>query len=171
MHDAEMERESESNCQLDDISGNTHELIIDDVRLNFFQLENLITSLDLKSSIIIAIDAILIAGGESMVHFNEQIPIHQFFIIIPPMLSISMAVFCLWPRTWLRPNGLNTINNYADKKFDYAASKIAKNYADGEEKLKLIYVDKFEYFQHSVVLATISIVISFILILNQILSS
>jgi hypothetical protein len=170
MNNANSERRSESEEELD-YSGSTHSLIVDDIRANFFQRESWMTALDLKSSIMIAIDAILISGAESITFYSKQIPIMQFFTIIPPFLSIMMALFCLWPRTWSRPNSISTINDYADKRFDYAASKLARNYAQDDEYLKNIYNDKFEYFQLSIVFAVISLVISFIVILNQIFSA
>jgi hypothetical protein len=148
-------------------SGNMHSLMVEDTRLNFFQLENWMTSLDLKSSIMIAVDAILVSTLEPITHFSQQIPILQLLIITPLFLSVIMALFCLWPRSWPRPVGMSTINDYSDKRFDYAASKLARNYAEGEKKLKVIYEDKFEYFQISIVLTMISLGTSFILILNQ----
>lgn len=148
-------------------SGSTHSLMVDDARLNFFQLENWMTSLDLKSSIMIAVDAILVSILEPITHFSQQIPILQLLIITPLFLSVITALFCLWPRSWPRPNSMSTINNYSDKRFDYAASKLAQNYANGEGKLKVIYEDKFEYFQISIVLTMISLGTSFILILNR----
>ncbi|GEM_PF-2179933 len=168
MDDTNTECEPKRENQLEDYSGSTHSLMVDDARSAFLQLENWMNSLDLKASIMIAINAISISSLEPTMHFSQQIPILKFLIIVFPFTSIILALCCLWPRSWTRPNGMNTIECYADKKFDYAASKLAKNYANGEKKLKEAYNDKFEYLQLSIICTVISLGLSFMLILHQI---
>jgi len=95
MDNSNTEREPEDENQLENYSGSTHSLMVDDTRLNFFQRENWMTALDLKSSVMIAIDAILISASEPTTHFSQQIPILQLLIIVPPFLSIMLALCCL----------------------------------------------------------------------------
>jgi hypothetical protein len=57
---------------------------------------------------------------------------------------------------------MDIINEYSGQEYNYASSRLAKTYADCGEKLLNIYMEKFSYFDLSVTLNMVSLVIVFV---------
>lgn len=146
-------------------------ILLEETRGSFFRIESWVASLDLKSSIIIAIDAILLSSLELTTHFSQQNSILRFLITLPILLSITLAFCCLWPREWDGPHGLSIINKCSSQESAYTASVLARTYADWEDKLFEVYKNKFSCFENSVVFTMISMEILFAFFIGFIFSS
>jgi hypothetical protein len=85
MDNTDTKCEPESESQLEDCNC----LLVEDARSNFFQLEDWMSALDLKASIIIAIDAIILSSLEQTTNFSHQVSPLRFEIVLAPFLSIE----------------------------------------------------------------------------------
>lgn len=137
----------------------TYSLMEEEARQSFYQLEVLMTSLDIKASVMIAIDAILVASLEPIVDFSHQLPIFRFLIILPLIISVVFAMGCLWPRSFMHSHSMKLIDKYGDSDFRTAVTTLAKTYAKWEEDLFAIYTSKFGFFENSVIFTSVSLIV------------
>lgn len=167
-----IEQKISESKKVDDTNDDIGSLIVEETRQSFLRLESLMMNLDLKSSIIIAIDAILMSSLDLTTLFKDQISILRFLIVLPLFISIVFAFCCLWPRGWKGPTGTSTINECANIDFYRASCMLAGTYAkDWEINLAEVYRGKFECFEKSVVFTMISLVIIFAFFFGYIFTS
>lgn len=114
---------------------NAYLLMLEEARQNFFQFENWLPTLDTKSSILIAIDAIILSSLTLIPRFNEQNLFVRIFIISLPVLSIAFSVACLYPRKWDRPDCEKIVSKYMERELDLTIVELAKTYARWETDL------------------------------------
>jgi hypothetical protein len=149
---------------------NLWEILAEETREAIYQLENLTSALDVKSSVIIAIDAILFSALLNAPKFAEVDLIFRSLIVIPLFFSILSAVCCLYPRKWHRFSGKNFVDKYIScDNPDYVASTVANTFANMETELGKAYGSKFCFFKLSIVLLILPLIIESILFIYLLL--
>ena len=126
--------------------GNIHDLMVNDARQSFFQLENLMSSLDAKAFGVVAIGAVLFSIYTYILSnlFNYDMLYLPYLTLI---LSLLIMVCCIFPRSWDRGSSLKNINEHGDLDFEDAANTMAMNYAKWEDILYGIYKRKLALFE------------------------
>jgi hypothetical protein len=118
--------------------GDIFELMVNEARESYFQLESITTALDNKAYGLIAFNTILL----TVFVFSYEL-YHNNLIFIPSVLIIVSQVsvlICIIPRTSHRMTGEIIIHRYGVKEFDDAAGQLAHNYAGLEKELNNIYI-------------------------------
>jgi len=154
-----------------DISIDKHNLLVEETRQSFFQLENLTTALDNKAYGMIAFNTILVTifGYIIANHFN-----HFLAYIAPTLLmgSLALLLFCIYLRGWERPESEKTIELFKKENgldFKTIARQIAANYVSYERYLYKRYLDKSKYLIWSFYLTIVAIIAEFFIILGIII--
>jgi hypothetical protein len=126
--------------------GNIHDLMVNDARQSFFQLENLMSSLDAKAFGVVAIGAVLFSIYTYILSnlFNYDMLYLPYLTLI---LSLLIMVCCIFPRSWDRGSSLKNIKEHGDLDFEDAANTMAMNYAKWEDILYGIYKRKLALFE------------------------
>jgi hypothetical protein len=146
-----------------DLSAEKHNLLIEETRQSFFQLENLTTALDNKAYGMIAFNTILISifGYIIANYFNYAL---AYIAPILLMGSLIILLFCVYPRNWFRPNSEKSLNLFDELGFKPIAGQLAVNYASYEKYLYKKYYKKVKYLKWSFKLTIAAIVIEFLAI-------
>lgn len=126
--------------------GNIHDLMVNDARQSFFQLENLMSSLDAKAFGVVAIGAVLFSIYTYILSnlFKYDMLYLPYLTLI---LSLLIMVCCIFPRSWVRGSSLENIKEHGDLDFQDAANTMAMNYAKWEDILYKIYKRKMALFE------------------------
>jgi hypothetical protein len=137
--------------------GNIHDLMVNDARQSFFQLENLVSSLDAKAFGVVAIGSVWLSI------FTYILTIFKFYSLYIPYLILMIAILsiigCIFPRKWKRGSSLLNIKEHGNIDFEDAANAMAMNYAKWEDILDKKYNEKFKFFEIGLGLMAISIIL------------
>ncbi len=146
-----------------DLSAEKHNLLIEETRQSFFQLENLTTALDNKAYGMIAFNTILISiFGYIIVHYFNSPSAY----IAPGLLieSLILLLFCIYLRKWERLNTEETVKLFKNLDFKEIAGQLATNYVNYEKKLYKTYFNKLEYLNLSFKLTIVAILIEVLVV-------
>jgi len=143
--------------------GDIHDLMVNDARQSFFQLENLMSSLDTKAFGVVAIGAVIFSIYTYILNnlFKSDILYLPYLVLI---LSLLVMVCCIFPRNWKRGSSLKNIKEHGNMEFEDAADTMAMNYAKWEDKLYEIYKSKVALFEIGLGLMGVSILLEIIII-------
>lgn len=143
--------------------GNIYDLMVNDARQSFFQLENLMSSLDTKAFGVVAIGAVIFSIYTYIINnlFKYNIIYLPYLVLI---LSLLVMICCIFPRNWKRGSSLKNIKEHGDLEFEDAANIMAMNYAKWEDKLYKTYKSKVALFEVGLGLMGISIFFEIIII-------
>jgi hypothetical protein len=133
-----------------------NELMAEEARQSFFQVENITTYLDYKAFGIIAFDTILFS--EFTYFFS---PFSHWYCSGGPLLlfvSLILELKCVWPRNFDRFTADSTIKEYGTLGLEEASAHIAADYADLELDSLDIYIEKMIYLKFGL-LSTIAAII------------
>jgi hypothetical protein len=140
------------------------DLIAEETRQSFTDLQNLFLSLDIKSSIVLAIDAILLAALSLIPNFANLDIIIRVLIFAPLFFSLISAICCLCPRKWDKISGENLVREYEEAEDpNYVACEISKTRSDLEHKLQDIYIKKLSCFNVSAIYMIMALFGEFVL--------
>lgn len=146
-----------------ELSVEKHNLLIEETRQSFFQLENLTTALDNKAYGMIAFNTILLSifGYIIVNYFN-----YTLAYIAPVLLagSLILLLFCVYLREWGRPDSEESIKLFKDLDYKVVARQLAANYVKYERELYKIYFDKAKYLKLSFKFTVAAIVVEFLAI-------
>jgi hypothetical protein len=140
-----------------------YNLLVDETRQSFFQLENLTTSIDNKAYGTIAFDTILLSMFAYVFTFYSS---RILLYIAPTILIIALlfALVCIWPRTRFGSENKGTIELFKTLEFKEIARILAANYTSYDMVLWKIYKKKVNYLQYGLKLTTIAIVVEAVII-------
>ena len=151
----EREPKSESMSQIFD-------LMVNDARQSFFQLENLVSCLDSKAFGVVTLDSVLLSiFAYIIVLYKSHILYIPYSILI---LSVLFMSFCIRPRKWKRGRSLITIKKYGNLEFEAAANTMAMNYARWEDKLYIMYNKKLRFFKIGLDFLGLSVLLEIIIL-------
>lgn len=141
------------------------ELVAEETRESFSELESLVSTLDVKSSIVVVIDGVLLTAlsliQDDFRHLNIII---RVLILLPLFLSVLFSAGCLFPRKWNRIFGPNLINEYeCSEDPDFVACEISKTRSELEKTLQKVYDNKFMLFRISTLFMLATLIGEFIL--------
>jgi hypothetical protein len=136
--------------------GDIYDLMVNDARQSFFQLENLMSSLDAKAFGVVAIGAVLFS-----VYTYILTNLFKFNMLYLPylvlILSLLVMFCCIFPRSWDRGSCLKNIKEHGNLNFEDAANTMAMNYARWEDLLYQTYKRKMALFEVGLGLMSVSI--------------
>ncbi len=143
--------------------GDIHELMLNDARQSFFQLENLMSSLDTKAFGVVAIGAVLFSIYTYILNnlFKNDNLYLPYSILA---LSLIVMVCCIFPRGWKRGSSLANIKESEDLGYEDAANTMAMNYAKWEDKLYKTYKKKLVLFEIGLGFMGVSVLLEIIII-------
>lgn len=139
---------------MDDI----YNLMLDETRQNFFQLENLMSNLDMKAFGIIAVNAIMFSWDK----------FQSFWFFIPLcflIISSALLIICVWPRIWDRQSSEATIKEYGTLTPEKASSQLTVNYATWESYLTEIYEKKIKHLRNGLIVTTLAFILGVFIII------
>jgi len=142
------------------------DLLGEETRQSFSDLQNLVLALDGKASTILAIDAILLTAFSlipNIIHFNL---VYRILIFIPLLFSVFSAICCLHLRGWDVMDADKLITEYncatdADVDVSCVACEIVKTRADLFAKLLKIQKSKSRYLYTSECFTLFALVVGF----------
>lgn len=139
-----------------------YELMADQSRQSFFQLENTIASLDSKSFGVMTADALLFSAFTFVL--GHPCCSSKLFYISPSLIIISFALLLAstWPRRYRIQTAECVINKYGSWETKLVLAQLAANYADLERRSLEIYKNKFNWFYAGLVLMAISMAVEMI---------
>jgi hypothetical protein len=143
-----------------DFMSDKHDLLVEETRQAFFQLENLVTSIDNKAFGMIALDTILLSIFAYV--FTLFPTCSGILLYVSPMLimlSLLLVLICIKPRKWYSPDNEKTIKLFENKPANEIARILAANYTSYDIVLTKIYNKKIEYLKYGVWITIISIVV------------
>jgi hypothetical protein len=138
------------------------ELMVEEARQSFFQVENITAFLDYKAYGIITVDAILFT---IFTYFFS--PLSHWYCVLGPILLLASLIFelkCIWIRDFDRYTSDSTIRTYGTLKIEDAAAHIAADYADLELDSLDIYREKIVDLKYGLKSTILAIVIEAITI-------
>lgn len=147
----------------------TNELMAEEARQSFFQLENITAYLDSKANGIIAFDAIFFT---IFTYFFS--PLSHWYCSFGPILLISSLIFGLksvWIRDSSRYISDSAIKNYGTLDVDKAAAQIAADYADLELDALELYREKLIYLKISLKLTIVAMIVEVVALVILVLGS
>lgn len=121
-----------------------YDLMADEARQSFFQLENVTAALDSKAFGAMTADAFLFT---IFVYISS--PISSWLYYIPMtfiIISFVSLLASVWPRRFYRQFSDDTIKNYGRLDPKQALAQIAANYADLESRQYEAYKNKSKWF-------------------------
>ncbi len=121
-----------------------HELMLEEARQSFFQLEQSLSNLDSKAFGLAAFDSILFTVYISSLN-SVSVSIDTFFWYVPLslfILSLFFIIPCIWPRYHRGQDPYKTIKEYGIMETEDAAGQLAINYTTLYEELLKIHKDK-----------------------------
>jgi len=135
-----------------------YDVMAEETRQSYFQLESLTTSLDSKVFGVITADALLFSVFTYII--NESFS-NKLFYIAPALISVSfiLLLVSVWPRRHLMHNSKDVIKKYGKLDPREALSQLAANYADLEKELSKTYDKKYRWFFAGLVLTILSMAI------------
>jgi hypothetical protein len=136
-----------------------YSIMLEESRQSFFQLENLMSYLDMKAFGLCAINALLFSIFAYLLSlFKAHIPLVMYIPSGLLVVSLIFLIFCTWPQDWNRQDGLATLNKYGTWDCERASRQLAKNYATSENELFIKYWEKFEHFRKGLILTIFAFV-------------
>jgi hypothetical protein len=108
---------------------NPNDVLLEEARESFYQLENLASTIDNKAFGLVAIDTLFITISG---YFFDKTDLDFDFWSIPIALfsaSLLFMLLCAWPRSRRRQDVYETVRNYANKTSDEVAEQLMVNYA------------------------------------------
>lgn len=144
---------------------NTHSILLEEIRSNFFQLESLSSSLDVKAFGLATIDALLFSMFTYIFTLFKPIPLILYVPCLMLIISLIFLIFCICPQNWCRQNGSATLDKYETWDSEDVARQLAKNYAASESELFEKYMEKFGFFQKGLKLTILAFVLEIIVFL------
>lgn len=133
--------------------GDIYDLMAEESRQSFFQLENVTAALDSKAFGVMTADAFLFSV------FSFISPFSNWLFYIPVALiiiSCFLLIACVWPRRFNRQFSEDTINNYGTMDSKKALAHIAANYADLERSQYTVYKNKIAWFLPGLILMVVA---------------
>lgn len=137
-----------------------YNLMLDETRQNFFQVESWISFLDLKAFGIIAINAILVSFFAIILTKYPTLPYYYLIPCFLLVVSSAFMLFCIWPRKWKKMAGYLIWEEYRSLEADNASQLLAEKYAENEKSLYKIYDLKLRFFKVGLVFTVISFVLN-----------
>jgi hypothetical protein len=139
-----------------------YNLLIEETRQSFFQLENLTTSIDNKAYGTIAFDTILLSIFAYAFTFYSSILLY----IAPTILVISLILTLrsIWPQTRFGSENKETIKLFKTLEFKEIVRTLAANYTSYDIVLWKIYKNKVKYLYYGLKLTTVAIVVEGLII-------
>jgi hypothetical protein len=124
-----------------------HDLMLEEARQSFFQLESTIANLDTKAFGFVAVDGVLFTLIGYILSLNDlpatgntdywyAVPLSSFGI------SLFFMTYCVWPRKWRSQDLYLTIEKYGTLEPEDAATQLAVNYVTWEDQLLKIHGKK-----------------------------
>lgn len=147
----------------------TDELMAEEARQSFFQLENITAYLDSKANGIIALNAIFFT---IFTYFFS--PILHWYCSVGPILLIVSLIFGLksvWIRDSERYISDSAIKNYGTLEVGKAAARIAADYADLELDALDLYREKLIYLKIGLKLTIAAMIIEVVALVILVLGS
>jgi hypothetical protein len=137
--------------------GDIYDLMVNEARQSFYQLENVTAALDSKAFGIVAFDTILLSVFAYIISLHSS----RLFYIAPIFLIVSLlcVLICVKPRKCDRQCSDLILKTYGKLSYEQAATNIAANYAGLEEDLYKIYEGKFKYLNFGLILLFIALLI------------
>lgn len=146
-----------------DLSAEKHNLLIEEMRQSFFQLENLTTALDNKAYGMIAFNTILLSiFGYIIVNYLN----YGLMYIAPVLLvgSLITLLFCVYLREWGRPIADRTFDLFDNLDVKAISKQLAINYLSCEAALLEKYINKVKYLKISFIFTVLAIIIELVAI-------
>ena len=143
--------------------GDIFDLMVNDARQSFFQLENLMSSLDTKAFGVVAIGAVLFS---IYTYILNKFPNHDNLYLPYSILIISLLFMgcCIFPRGWERGSSLKNIKENGTLEYEEAANIMSMNYARWEDKLYETYKKKQILFEIGLGFMGLSILVEIVII-------
>ena len=134
--------------------GDIYNLMAEEARQSFFQLENITAALDSKAFGVVTADALLFSV---FVYISTPASIALFYVpIVLVVLSFISLLVSAWPRHFHRQFSDDTIKNYGTWEPNRALAQIAANYAELELNQYKIYKNKLNWFFTGLVLMVLA---------------
>jgi hypothetical protein len=114
---------------------NTHSILLEEIRSNFFQLESLSSSLDVKAFGLATIDALLFSMFTYIFTLFKPVPVILYFPSLILIISLIFLISSICPQNWYRQSGSATLNKYETWKSEDVTRQLAKNYTASESEL------------------------------------
>jgi hypothetical protein len=145
------------------LMGDIYDLMVSDARQSFFQLENLMSSLDTKAFGVVAIGAVIFSIYTYIINsiLKDDILYLPYLTLV---LSLLVMICCIFPRNWKRGSSLKNIQEHGNMVFEDAANTMAMNYSKWEDKLYKTYKSKVALFEIGLGLMGISILFEIVII-------
>lgn len=140
-----------------------HNLLIEETRQSFFELESLTISVDNKAYGMIAFIAVLVTIS---VYITTLYPGWYPVYLSPALLVVSLlfALLCIYPREWFRPDVEESIKLFESMDSDAIAMQLSASYVSSERSLSEIYINKFGYLKCCLLITICAIVIEFLVL-------
>jgi len=120
-----------------------YDLMAEEARQSYFQLENVTSALDSKAFGVVTADALLFSV---FAFINSPLSNVLFYIpIVLIIISFISLLIGVWPRHFQRQFCDDTIRNYGTWDSKKALAQIAANYADLESRQFRVYKKKFRW--------------------------
>jgi hypothetical protein len=144
---------------------NTHSILLEETRSNFFQLESLSSSLDVKAFGLATIDALLFSMFTYIFTLFKAIPLILYTPSLLLTISLIFSISCVCPQNWYRQSGSATLNKYETWESEDVARQLAKNYTASESELFEKYMEKFGFFQKGLKLSILAFALEIVIFL------
>ncbi len=151
------------------LMSSTDELMAEEARQSFFQLENITAYLDSKANGIIALNAFFFT---IFTYFFS--PISHWYCSVGPILLIASLIFGLksvWIRDSERYISDSAIKNYGTLEVSKAAAQIAADYADLELDALDLYREKLIYLKIGLKLTIAAMIVEVVALVILVLGS
>ncbi len=142
-----------------------NELLQEDARQSFFQLENLMFNTDAKSFGLVAIDTLLVTVSG---YFLDKTSNELWYV--PAILfcaSLFSLLVCAMPRRYERRWPTIPLNRAAKETSELVAAQMAVDYADLTNKLETLYDEKIQFFLVGSLLTLIGFVLSVMMFISS----
>jgi len=138
----------------------TSELLLEDMRQSFYAVENKISNLDSKAFGLATINSVFI----SFFTYLLTIGVNVFGVVSIILLigSLTVLLYSIWPREWLRPDGKATIKKYWESPPSKTADQLVVNYAGYEQRASSAYDEKMRWFKISLKATCVAVVLQII---------
>lgn len=146
--------------------GDIFDLMVNDARQSFFQLENLMSSLDTKAFGVVAIGAVLFS---IYTYILNNFPVNEILYMPYSILVLSLLFMgcCIFPRGWKRGSSLKNIKENGNLEYEDAANTMAMNYARWEDILYETYKSKLALFEIGLSFMGLSILLEVVIICHS----
>jgi hypothetical protein len=133
-----------------------YDLMAEEARQSFHQLENVTAALDSKAFGAVTADALLFSV---FIYISSPFSNGLFYIsIVLIIISFISLLASVWPRRFHRQFSDDTIKNYGTWDSKTALAQIAANYADLEREQYKVYKNKFNCFLAGMVLMVLAMI-------------